>query len=90
MIFYVYFDGYGHLKKVVDKNELALKYGGDTDAFLNAMCERPPDAGMEHVTGHVSTLCVNSQKELDEYLASLGDEITGFYGCDSDSRPYNF
>jgi len=31
-----------------------------------------------------------SEKELTDYLDSLGDEITGFYKTDADSRPYNF
>jgi hypothetical protein len=30
---------------------------------------------------HVSTLVFDTDEELKEYLESLGDEITGFYGC---------
>lgn len=54
------------------------------------MCDQGPDAGTGRTTGHVSTLSFNNEKELNDYLESLGDEITGFYGCESESRPYNF
>ena len=49
-----------------------------------------PDAKTERTTGHVSTLRFDSENELNDYLESLGDEITGFYECQSESRPYNF
>ena len=29
-------------------------------------------------------------KELYDYLSELGEEIEGFYGCCSMSRPYNY
>ena len=45
---------------------------------------------MERSTGHVGTLKFDNENELKDYLESLGDEITGFYGCQSESRPYNF
>ena len=38
------------------------------------------------ITGHVGTLCFDTEKELIDYLAQLGDEIEGFYGCHSESR----
>ena len=38
--------------------------------------------------GHVRQAI--SEKELTDYLESLGDEIAGFYKADADSRPYNF
>ena len=47
-----------------------------------------PTAG--YITGHVGTLNFNSDRELKDYLESLGDEIAGFYEADADSRPYNF
>ena len=49
-----------------------------------------PDAKTERTTGHVITLRFDSENELNDYLESLGDEITGFYECQSESRPYNF
>lgn len=49
-----------------------------------------PGAKTERTTGHVSTLRFDSENELNDYLESLGDEITGFYECQSESRPYNF
>jgi hypothetical protein len=54
------------------------------------MCRRGPDADEGHLTGHVGTLSFQSEKELTDYLETLGDEISGFYNADSDSRPYNF
>jgi dsRNA-specific ribonuclease len=38
----------------------------------------------------VGTLTFESEVELNEYLESLGDVVTGFFECESDSRPYNF
>jgi hypothetical protein len=45
---------------------------------------------MAHRTGHVGTLAFDNEKDLNDYLAELGEEIEGFYGCRSESRPYNF
>ena len=90
MRYYVYFDGYGQLKNVISEKELAEKYNNDPDEFLKTMCSSGPDAKMERTVGHVSTLRFDSESELNDYLESLGDEITGFYGCQSESRPYNF
>jgi hypothetical protein len=90
MKYYVYFDPYGHAKQAISETELAQKYHNQPDEFLKAMCHLPPDAGISHTTGHVGTLNFESEKELEEYLESLGDEVTGFYGCRSQSRPYNF
>ena len=90
MRYYIYFDGYGHLRDAISEKELAEKYNNNPDEFLKAMCCSGPDAKIEHTTGHVTTLRFDSENELQDYLESLGDEITGFYGCDSGSRPYNF
>ena len=90
MKFFVYFDAYGNARQVIDRKELAQKFGNDPDQFLQAMCLARPGEKVTHTSGHVGTLCFDSQKELNEYLDSLGDEITGFYGCRSESRPYNF
>jgi hypothetical protein len=70
--------------------ELAEKYEDDPDKFLNAMCRLQPEAPKDHTTGHVGTLRFDSKKDLNDYLESLGDEITGFYKGRSDNRPYNF
>jgi hypothetical protein len=85
MKYYVYFDPYGHARLAIGEKELAEKYRNDPDKFLNDMCRH-----FDHASGHVGTLCFDNENELDDYLNSLGDEITGFYGCRSDSRPYNF
>jgi len=54
------------------------------------MCRPGPDTGEGHISGHVGTLSFDNDEELNDYLESLGDEISGFYKADSDSRPYNF
>ena len=54
------------------------------------MCRLGPDTGEGHISGHVGTLSFDNDEELNDYLESLGDEISGFYKADSDSRPYNF
>lgn len=90
MIFYVYFDSYGHARAVLSRDQLEGEYNGDPDAFLQAMNAKSHDAGTAHTTGHVGTLRFDTKEALEEYLNSLGDEITGFYDGDADSRPYNF
>ena len=90
MRYYVYFDGYGHPKRVINENELAEKHDSDPQQFLKAACGLEPGARIEDTTGHVGTLTFDSEKELREYLDAGGDEITVFYECESDCRPYNF
>ena len=90
MKYFVYFDAYGHARQIISENELAEKYGNAPDEFLAAMCRKRPGAPEGHTTGHVGTLSFDTQRELLDYLESLGDEIDGFYGCRSESRPYNF
>ena len=90
MVFFVYFDAYGHARQAIDESELAEKYQNDPNLFLNAMCQLQPDTPSGFTAGHVGTLTFDNKDELYDYLESLGDEITGFYGCRSESRPYNF
>ncbi len=90
MKFFVYFDAYGHARQVINQMELTEAYHNDPDEFLKAMCGQQPGVALNHKTGHVGILSFDSEQELEDYLKSLGDEITGFYGCRSDSRPYNF
>ncbi|UCD78496.1 MAG: hypothetical protein JSW26_24290 [Desulfobacterales bacterium] len=90
MKYYVYFDAYGHARKIINAQELAQKFGNDPAKFLGAMCQGRPETPDGHTTGHVGTLSFDSKEELQDYLEGLGDEITGFYGCRSESRPYNF
>ena len=90
MTYYVYFDSYGHAKGAVSERELAEKYGNDPNRFLKAMCGLVWNAGMERTSGHVGTMTFESEKELKDYLEGWGDELAGFYECESDSRPYNF
>ena len=90
MKYFVYFDAYGHAKRIIREQELAEKFDNEPDKFLAAMCQAQPGAPDGPTTGHVGTLRFDSKKELQDYLEGLGDEITGFYGCRSESRPYNF
>ncbi len=90
MNFYVYFDAYGHAQKIISAQELAESFNNQTSEFLAAMCQQQPDAEKAHRTGHVGTLTFDSEKDLNAYLAELGEEIEGFFGCRSESRPYNF
>jgi hypothetical protein len=88
--FFVYFDAYGNARQIIDQKELGRKYHNNPDIFLQAMCRSRADIEATSRSGHVGTLSFDSRKELQEYLDSLGDEIAGFYGCRSESRPYNF
>jgi hypothetical protein len=88
--YYVYFDAYGHAKCFINEKDLAEQFNNRPRQFLNAMCRGHPEASDGPTVGHVGTLCFETQKELQEYLKELGDEIAGFYGCRSKSRPYNF
>ncbi|MBW1978928.1 MAG: hypothetical protein JRI79_13330 [Deltaproteobacteria bacterium] len=63
MRYYVYFDGYGHPKRVINENELAEKYDSDPQQFLKAACGLEPGARIEDTTGHVGTLTFDSEKE---------------------------
>lgn len=90
MKYYVYFDAYGHARQAITAAKLAETYQNDPEKFLQAMCRRGADGHTDSIKGHVGTLSFNSDKELKEYLESLGDEIDGFYEAEGDSRPYNF
>ena len=90
MKYFVYFDAYGHVRQFVTEQQLSENYNNDPGEFLSAMCREQPNINKGQITGHVGTLCFNTEKELIDYLAQLGEEIEGFYGCHSESRPYNF
>jgi hypothetical protein len=90
MKYYVYFDAYGHARQIVTEQQLAEQYDNAPGEFLSAMCRQQPYAVKGQTTGHVGTLCFDTEKDLIDYLSELGEEIEGFYGCRSESRPYNF
>jgi hypothetical protein len=90
MKYYVYFDAYGHKKRMINEQELAEKFHNEPNEFLTEMCRGQTMAKTGPITGHVGTLSFDTEKELEDYLAGLGEEIEGFYGCRSESRPYNF
>jgi len=90
MKFYVYFNAYGHAQKIISEQELAESFNNQTGEFLAAMSQGQPDAEKAYRTGHVGTLAFDNEKDLNDYLTELGEEIEGFYECRSESRPYNF
>jgi hypothetical protein len=90
MKYYVYFDAYGHAGQIISEQQMAKTFHADPDEFLKAMCQTQPGGAEGHTTGHVGTLRFDTEKDLRDYLEGLGEEITGFYGCRSESRPYNF
>jgi hypothetical protein len=90
MKYYVYFDAYGHARQIITEHELAERFQNETNKFLTEMCRDQESGGQGHISGHVGTLSFENEKELKDYLEGLGEEIEGFYGCRSESRPYNF
>lgn len=90
MLYYVYFDGYGQFKKAVNEYELNQYYGNDKNKFYQAMIESEKENKVSYIAGHVGTIKCNNLQELNEFLASLGDEIEGLYEGHMDARPYNF
>jgi hypothetical protein len=90
MKYYVYFDAYGHPRQTINEEDLTLKYDNDIDKFLRSISGSDTDGETSTATGHVGTFRFDSEEELADYLHSLGDELTGFYDCEADSRPYNF
>lgn len=90
MIYYIYFDSYGHPRHAISEKELSERYDNDTSIFLRSMCRVAQEDEAGHIVGHVGTFTFESEAELQEYLEGNGDELTGFYDCDAGSRPYNF
>ena len=90
MKYYIYFDAYENPSCAISDDELTEKFSGDPDEFLSAMCGLGPERKIEGSSGHVSVREFDNEKELNEFLESLGDEVEGFYVCQSESRPYNF
>jgi hypothetical protein len=90
MLYYVYYDAYGHARKAIDKNELAECFQNDVDVFFKHMCASGNNQEFERATGHVGTLRFADEDQLQEFLDSLGDEIYDFYDGAHNSRPYNF
>jgi hypothetical protein len=84
MKYCIYFDRYRRPKKAVSEKELAEQYGGDPEELLHAMAEQ------YGTNGHVGVLSFETEKELMEYFEKTGEEITGFFECREESRPYNF
>jgi hypothetical protein len=84
MKYYIYFDRYRRPKNAVGEKDLSEKYGNDPEKFLQVMSE-------EHgMNGHVGILNFETEKELADYFEKTGEEITGFFECREESRPYNF
>jgi hypothetical protein len=87
MIYHVYFDAYGHAREIISEQQMTAAFHDDPAEFLQSV---GPSRGAGYTSGHVGTLNFDTEEELRNYLEGLGDTITGFYGCRSESRPYNF
>lgn len=90
MLYYVYYNAYGHAQRAISETELAQQFEGRTDIFFKHMCAAGNNHEFERATGHVGTLRFLDKAELQEFLDSLGSEISDFYDCVDNSRPYNF
>jgi hypothetical protein len=90
MLYYVYYDAYGHARKTINKDELAQNFQNSVDVFFKHMCAAGNNQEFDRATGHVGTLRFLDEEELQEFLDSLGDEISDFYDGAQNSRPYNF
>jgi len=87
MIYYVYFDSYGHVQGIASEKELAERHKGDPKSFLKACLKTKagPDAG--HETGHVGVMRFDNENELKSFLDSIGYEISGCSEGELNDRP---
>lgn len=90
MIYYIYFNGYGQPKKAISSDDLMIQFENDQNKFMAYMIDQEQKDDDQYVYGHVGMLRCADEKELYEYLMSLGDEIEGLYEGHMDARPYNF
>ena len=90
MQYFVYYDGYGHVRQVISADDLDERFAGDPERFLASCLEPRSGAAAPGPSGHVGTLVFDTAEELQEFLERLGDEVEGFFCCRSESRPYNF
>jgi hypothetical protein len=56
MIYYIYFDSYGHATAVVSETELCEKYQGDLEVFSSACADSAAYRSVGHATGHVGVM----------------------------------
>ncbi len=89
-VYYVYFDRYRHPRKAIREVDLREKYNNDPEVFLKSMEPMDEKEGFGNALGHVGVLRFESEKELKDFFETTGEEIIGFYECQSESRPYNF
>jgi len=90
MKYYVYFDSYRRPSRAISEQDLGREHKNSPDAFLKAMCGLDPDAPIERAAGHVGVMRFDNEQDLQVFMEATGDEITGFYECREDCRPYNF
>lgn len=88
MIYYIYYDSYGHPVKAIPASELKERYANDPNAFLRDL--QGPNPGTANRSAHVGTLRFQSEQELKEFLEGMNNVNQGFYEGEGDSRPYNF
>ena len=88
MIYYIYYDSYGHPTRAISALELEAHFGNDTNAFLKDV--QGPNPGTADRSAHVGTLRFHTERELKDFLDGMNEVNQGFFEGEGDSRPYNF
>ena len=83
MRYYVYYDGYGNARKAISEEQLATGYRNSPDAFLKEMLGSGAGERDLGGKGYVSVVNFESEQERDEYLETLGEQISSYGGCRS-------
>ena len=83
MRYCVYYDGYGNARKAISEEQLATGYRNSPDAFLKEMLGSRAGEGDLGGKGYVSVVNFESEQERDEYLETLGEQISSYGGCRS-------
>ena len=83
MRYYVYYDGYGNAKRAIGEKELAAQYGNNPDSFLKEMLGSEAGERALGGKGYVSVVNFESEQEREEYLETLGEQISSYGGCRS-------
>jgi len=84
MKFFVYFDAYGNMQRIMNEQELAEQFDNNPDDLLKAMTSRG------YSLWHVGIFSFENEDELHEYLKNQRDVLAEFYESTSECRSYNF
>jgi len=83
MRYYVYYDGYGNARKAISEEQLATGYRNSPDAFLKEMLGSRAGERDLGGKGYVFVVNFDTEQERDEYLETLGEQISSYGGCRS-------